>query len=250
MIEKVLINRHFEDLNPLILGEEHCLPNHTFGPYVRKYTLIHYVVHGTGTVIKGAETHTVHAGEAFLISPDEIVTYSADANDPWYYQWIGFDGSLSQRFRELPTVIKFPSGIFQELLDIPESNVREYRVASVLYRMYADIFETRKPHNHYVRQVRDYIHALYMQPLHVEEIAQKINLDRRYLSRLFKQKTGQTIQEYLITVRMEEAKNCLEQGASVEKAARLCGYEDVCNFSKMFKRRFGISPFGWKKQRS
>ena len=33
-----------------------------------------------------------------------------------------------------------------------------------------------------------------------------MNLNRRYLSRFFKEKTGMSIQEYLIYVRMEEAK--------------------------------------------
>ena len=84
-----------------------------------------------------------------------------------------------------------------------------------------------------------------MQDLRVEEIADKMNLDRRYLSRIFKEKTGQTVQEYLISVRMEAAKQQLVRGASVNEAAKLSGYEDVCNFSKMFKRLFGVSPGQW-----
>ena len=83
----------------------------------------------------------------------------------------------------------------------------------------------------------------------MEEISEKMNLDRRYLSRLFKEKTGQTIQEYLISVRMEAAKKQLARGASVAEAAQLCGYDDACNFSKMFKRLFGISPGKWKSEK-
>jgi AraC-like DNA-binding protein len=79
-------------------------------------------------------------------------------------------------------------------------------------------------------------------------IAQKMNLDRRYLSRIFKEKTGVTIKDYLIGVRMEEAKRRLETGESITDAARLCGYDDVCNFSKMFKKRFGISPQQWQQK--
>ena len=126
--------------------------------------------------------------------------------------------------------------------------MREYLVASLLFRMYAELFEGKKAHNHYVRRVKDHIRALYMQPLRVEEIARKMNLDRRYLSRLFKEKTGQTIQDYLISVRMEEAQERLREGFSVEETSRLCGYEDPTNFSKMFKRRFGVSPARWRSE--
>ncbi len=243
-----LLNRHFQDLNPIVIGFEHCLPGKSFGPTVRKYTLIHYVVRGEGRVMKNGETLSVHAGEAFLIFPGEIVTYQADDEKPWYYQWVGFDGELSKRFRELPTVVRFPSGIIQEMLDCEGKDLIEYRVAALLFRLYAEMFEGKKNRHHYVRQVQDHIRALYMQPLHVEEIAEKMNLDRRYLSRLFKQKTGQTVQEYLISVRMEEAQKYLKQGFSVEAVAQLCGYEDPFNFSKMFKRRFGVSPLNWKKE--
>ena len=87
-----------------------------------------------------------------------------------------------------------------------------------------------------------------MYPLRVEDIAKDLNLDRHYLARIFKEKTGKTISEYIISVRMDEAKNYLKQDFSVEETARLCGYEDVSNFSKLFKREVGISPAYWKDQ--
>ena len=86
-----------------------------------------------------------------------------------------------------------------------------------------------------------------MYPLRVESIAQMVNLDRRYLSRIFKERVGCSIQEYIIEVRMEQAKHSLEKGTTVAQTARLCGYDDVCNFSKMFKKRFSVSPCDWRR---
>ena len=128
---------------------------------------------------------------------------------------------------------------------LENDGMSEYRIASLLFGLYAELFASARPHNHYVRRVKNLINTLYMQDLRVEEIAEKLNLDRRYLSRLFKEKTGQTMQEYLISVRMEAAKKQLSRGASVAETAKLSGYEDVCNFSKMFKRSFGVSPGRW-----
>ena len=246
-----LINRHLKDLNPLILGEESCLPSHRYGPTARKYTLIHFVYHGKGTFCRGGVNYPVHKGEAFIIRPGEITTYYADADDPWYYRWIGFDGELSKQFEKLAPVFSFTTDWANEMLSLNcDSSVLEYAIAAKLYMMYTEFFADTKHKSDYISSVKSYVGALYMQQISVEDIAERINLDRRYLSRIFKQKTGKTVQEYLITVRMEEAKKLLENGYSVVESAHLCGYEDACNFSKMFKRITGISPGKWKTGRS
>ena len=86
-----------------------------------------------------------------------------------------------------------------------------------------------------------------MHNITVEGIADEMNLNRRYLSRIFKKETGKTIQEYLIDIRLDEAKTLLSEGNSVSNAARLSGYVDECNFSKMFKKKVGISPGKWRE---
>ncbi len=239
----LLVNRFFTDLNPLLIGTEVCTPGHTFGPYTRDYTLIHFIKRGCGVLLCRGREYPVHAGEAFLILPGEITTYRADLKDPWEYAWVGFDGALTPRFSELPPVFSFTRNWPEEMiLQYETSGTLEYGLASTLFLMYADLFLSAKPSNHYVRRVADYIHALYMQDLRVEQIARDMNLDRRYLTRLFKEKTGKTVQEYLIATRLEAAKRLLEEGRSVGEAAALSGYSDVCNFSKMFRRTYGTSP--------
>ncbi len=243
----ILTNRRLGDLNPLFVGEEPCAAGYSYGPTVRHYTLMHYVLRGKGTVIKKDERCEVHAGEAFLIHPDEAVTYTADAADPWHYQWVAFDGALSERFRSLPTVIRPPADILQKMIDLREDSLAEYRIAALLFELYAALFGDKPERQNYVRRVKDRIRALYMQPLRVEQIANELNLDRRYLSRIFKAHTGKTVQEYLISVRMQAAQHCLDDGFSVEQTAHLCGYDDPSNFSKLFKKRCGKSPAEWKR---
>ena len=244
----LLTDRHLQDLNPLIAGWQVCDPGHRFGPAVRKYTLIHYVRSGRGTLHARGGTHRVGPGEAFLILPGEVTTYEADRDDPWSYQWVGFDGALSEDFAQLPPVFPVAEDPFGKLFrSIEGVTAPEYRIAATLFLLYAQLFSRADSANQHVRKVESLIRAAYMQPLRVEQIAGQLNLDRRYLSRLFKAKTGQTIQEYLLSVRMEEAVGCMQRGCSVQESARLCGYEDVSNFSKMFKKRLGKSPADWKK---
>ncbi len=234
----LLTNRHLQDLNPLIAGEEICDPGHSFGPAVRKYTLIHYVLKGNGKLYARGNVYPVHAGQAFLILPGEVTTYIADQQTPWHYRWIGFDGRLCDQFALLPPVWTMPELLFGRLM----TQTSEYILAGELFSLYPHLFSHRREKNPHVQRVENLIRSNYMHRIRVEQIARDLNLNRRYLSRIFKECTGFSIQEFLIRVRLEEAEKLLLQGCSVSDAAALTGYEDVSNFSKIFKKHTGRSP--------
>ena len=243
----ILNNRHFNDLNPIDIGWENCKPGYCYGPAIRRYTLLHYVEDGCGTLYKGGKSYPVQKGQIFIILPDEVTKYVADEEHPWVYRWIAFDGVLSKKFCELSPVVSLPEDLFPRVPNVKEYHgIVEYALAGQLYAMMSELFACGKHRNHYVRQVKDYIKSSYMRELRVEQIAESLSLDRRYLSRLFKEKTGQSVQEYLISVRIEEARKLLSEGYGVGETAMLCGYNDACNFSKMFKRICGVSPAKWK----
>lgn len=242
-MEILLTNRNFCDLNPLIAGEEMCVPHHSFGPAVRNHTLIHYVLHGSGTFYARGEVYRVHAGQAFLILPDEVTTYVADDDDPWHYRWIGFDGALSKRFVELPPVFSLPETLFSRIVALAtHPATAEYLLAGELFSLYAHLFAAKPHTNGYVRRVENYILSNYMHPIRIAQIAADLNLDRRYLSRIFKEDKGVSIQEYLVRVRIGEAERFLLRGCSVREAAQLSGFEDVSNFWKLFKKKTGKTP--------
>ena len=244
IINLFLTDRGLQDLNPVDAGHEPCQSGKSFGPHVRKYTLIHYVLSGKGTLYARGGQFPVRAGQAFLILPDEETTYTADETDPWHYCWIGFNGQLSRRFAQLPPVLDLPRELFDPILHAGPAP--EYRLAAMLLQLYDRLFSATRAENQHVRRVETYIRSNYMLPIYVEEIAEKLSLNRRYLGRLFKAHTGKTMQEFLIDVRMEAAARHLRRGCAVAEAARLCGYEDAGNFSKMFKSHFGRSPASFK----
>ena len=243
-----LTDRKLQDMNPLTGGEEACVPGHSFGPAIRKYTLIHYVLRGKGTLYARGGAFPVRAGQIFVILPGEVTTYTADTEDPWHYRWIGFNGTLSSRFSQLPPVITLPETFFSRMMyAASQPATGEYFLAGELFALYAHLFADTPSGSSHVSRVENYIRSNYMRPIRVEGIAEELNLDRRYLSRIFKAATGSSIQDYLVRVRLEEAQRLLLQGSSVQEAAHLCGYEDVANFSKMFKRQMGIAPSAARK---
>ncbi|MBQ7097598.1 MAG: AraC family transcriptional regulator [Clostridia bacterium] len=246
-----VINQHYNDLNPLSCGYQECKSGHSFGPSSRNSYLIHYVIMGHGTFTSQGKTYQVKEGEIFLIRPGEVTTYTADKKNPWHYIWIGFDGLLAKKLDKLIIpVFPYRANTFSELLKCDEkNNMKEAFLASKLFEIMTSIFDSGSMSKNYERIAHDYIVANYMQPgISVEDIASRLGINRQHLSRLFKAEYNMTMQEFLVQTRLQYAAIFLQRGCSVSQAANLCGYEDVFNFSKMFKKKYGISPKNCKPQ--
>ncbi|MCX7708452.1 MAG: response regulator [Clostridia bacterium] len=80
------------------------------------------------------------------------------------------------------------------------------------------------------------------------EVAEHVNLNPSYLSRIFKEETGIQFVEYVRNVKMEMAKELLKN--STKKIYEICeelGYQNVQYFSTIFKNTVGITPLEFKK---
>ena len=78
-------------------GRQQCTANYTRGLEVRDFYLIHYVIKGAGTYILNGVSYPVREGQAFLIYPNMPINYRADADDPWEFCWVGFNGTDARR---------------------------------------------------------------------------------------------------------------------------------------------------------
>lgn len=237
----ILDNKNFSDFNPIDFGYEQCKPSHSFGPHIRKGYLLHYVSKGKGSFKNEKHKYSVLAGQAFLIRPGELCYYEADKNNPWEYTWIQFNGHMAKQFDDVEDVINIDSTIFEEMrLAAKSLNPEEY-LAGMLFKLYAEI-NVHSVTPDYSARVMRYININYMNSISVERISENLKLNRKYLSRIFKEKTGFTVQQYLISKRLTESKKLLKKGYSVAESAYMTGYNDAFNFSKAFKKQFGISP--------
>ena len=100
-LNNIYFNKGYTDINPVLFGYEKCKSLHTYGPHIRNCYLIHYVVSGKGKFYKKDFEASVNAGQAFLIRPDEVTTYTADKDEPWEYIWIGFDGVAAKKLDDI-----------------------------------------------------------------------------------------------------------------------------------------------------
>lgn len=246
--ERAVAPGWWHSLVPLNYGWEACQPGHTFGPAARHYHLLHFVLKGEGAFLKGGEWHQVGPGDLFVILPEEITTYCASLTDPWEYVWISFLASETPAFLE-GAVIRQPPvyKIFERLRDLCLQDPEDGKIFAVLYDL-LDRLSRDAPvsarRDAYAAYAKAYLETMYMQPVSIQQIADTLHIDRRYLTALFRQAYGQSPKAYLTELRLDQAKSFLRQGHSVTEASSMAGFPDLSNFSRQYKRRFGSSPSG------
>ncbi|KAA2298984.1 helix-turn-helix transcriptional regulator, partial [Clostridioides difficile] len=118
---------------------------------------------------------------------------------------------------------------------------------SLLYRLMAELISSSPVEEEigqllsnketYIRQAVQFMENRYSQRTSILDIAQAVGLDRTYLSGLFKERYGMSLQSFFLEYRMNRAAELLQNpGLSVSEVAHSVGYTDPLLFSKMFKR--------------
>lgn len=99
-----------------------------------------------------------------------------------------------------------------------------------------------------VSQITKYMEEHYQEKISLDQIAANIYLSSFYISKLFKSETGDTPINYLISLRMNKARQLLDENpeCSIQSVASAVGYEDAYHFSKLFKKYYGLSPLHYK----
>lgn len=252
-------NLCLKDLNPINCGWHQREPLRRFGPGIRDHYILHYVLSGKGVFTCGGRRYPLATAGLFLIRPGEMVSYEADGEEPWGYAWIGFEGAAAEPLLEkagfageirtafLPEV----KGCFQRIRESdPTRPFSPLRLCRYLYTIMAAMAEQStallaagSTPALYAHRAAAYMQANYDRPITVEGMAAMLGIDRRYFSRLFTREAGMSPQAYLIAVRLQRAAGLLASRlCSVAEAAESVGYADAFTFSRMYKKRYGVSP--------
>lgn len=94
-----------------------------------------------------------------------------------------------------------------------------------------------------IRSIKAYIRGNYEKNITLEDIAASVFLSPAYVSRIFRESQGITITDYLAMVKLEMAKQMLRNPSyQIDFIAKKLGYSDASYFSKVFKKKEGMSP--------
>ena len=242
---QIIIKEDFLDLNPTTIGEAE-LPAYRATDICNQISSFLYrSCHGCGQLLLNGRRFVIKEGDFFIIPVGTEASLYCEA--PWTYTWIGFTGVRASDFFSFPTVFSLPNNVTQHLYDIktPERNLAS-RLAGDLFLIHSQLRAPRQNEPDYIQKLVNRINASYMQKLSVSQMAEELGIDRSHLSRVFKSRMGVSLQEYILRVRLAEARRYLLAGYSVTDTAQRCGFGDRSTFSRLFSRETGYSPLEWK----
>lgn len=240
-------------------------PNqHRWGPGTREIYSLHYILSGKGYVVFRGETYALSAGDAFMVFPEEEILYYPEESDPWEYRWVDFKGADAKGLvartgfsKKCPIVRGVPE--IEPMFHVYEEGVygetaRE-RYAAKVYLLLTYFLKESKVQGEkrtYFEEAAEIIRNSYWkQELNISRLADSLNVERSYLYRLFMEHAGISPQEYLAEVRMERACELLSAGElSVQAVACSVGYKDALYFSRVFRKRKGITPSDYRNKRT
>lgn len=106
-----------------------------------------------------------------------------------------------------------------------------------------------KPVTSMFYKVQNYILEHLADKISTEDIAQELQVNRTYLSRIFKKETGSTLVDYIHTLKMDEAKRLLiTTDKSLIAIANSLSFSSQSQFQMIFKKVVGCTPTEFKKQ--
>ena len=101
-----------------------------------------------------------------------------------------------------------------------------------------------------IRKALDHINAHYAEDLSLNTVADVVFLNRDYLSRQFKKEVGVNFSEYLMSVRMKQARCLLENSSlRISEVALRVGITNMSYFSTVFHKVFGCKPNDVRKNK-
>ena len=269
-LDQVYSLRSMNPLNLYYCGRENCQPGWSFGPFVRDNYVIHVVTKGKGVYRTASGEHELARGQMFIIYPGEETSYSADEEDPWSYMWIGFNGHMAENvireigfLREEPVVTlddtrQIAGGIERILASRQMTYVDAMRRSAAFFDVLACMMEHSIQENpyrffaetKYVNKAVELIVASYTGNVRISEIADKVGVNRSYLTSIFKREMHMSPQEFLINLRLEKAAQMLrETEEQVGSIAASVGYTDALAFSKAFKQKYNETPTKFRSTR-
>lgn len=250
-------------------GYEKCTPAQSYGPAVRRYHTIHFILHGQGHCYINNKHYTLKENQCFYIPPDIVTLYKAEPSCPWTYIWFCFDGgcaasllehshlSLSAPIGNILCIREIKQIIFDLMKHAKLTPANECYIQSGLYLLFAKLEEQANASysdlesidNFYISQAIAYIEKNTFINLTVQDVADYLHISRSYLFTLFKQQLDTSPQKFLTAAKISNARELLARtDVPVNNISASCGYHNPFAFSRAFKKETGMTPSEYREK--
>jgi len=272
---KITSNNFFKPLafgNNLLyqIGRMHCnsktvIPTHTQLNYIE----LTVATDGKGTVITNGDKVAINAGDIYVSFPGDFHSILSDHDDPLKFDFLTIQTNDEMLKSDIELIIsqcheadsrtirnsnirRFVSNAINEISNPDDlSNRLLQNMIDQIIILIIREFRVTKPNeadkldnkNLLCLRLMNYIDNHIYTIKNLRELEDISNYTYNYLSNVFKETTGGTLQEYYSERRFEAAQLLLRDGQfSVGHIAEMLGYSSLYSFSLAFKKRYGYPP--------
>ena len=239
----------------------------TSGRILNEFQIV-YIPGGRGKLRMKQGEYGIEPGNAFLVFPGVWHWYASDIETGWDEYWVGFKGRYAQTLLEngvLSTerpvieigISSVITHLLHEMFEIAEREPPGFqpKLAGSVIRLLAYSLSFAQQQNHgdeaerIVQQARIAMENHIFDNLDMEELSLQLEISYTHFRTLFKNYTGQSPYQYYLNMKINKAKEMLETGGfSVKKVALDLAFENQYYFSRLFKKKTGISPSCWHRE--
>ncbi len=249
-------------------GREKCAQGYMVDRKDFPFYCIEFVASGEGTVELEGRKYVLTSGAVFSYGPGIHHVISSSSSSPMVKYFIDFAGRNARRM--LSRISLAPGTVrrtfdseqvirrFEDLIERGEHGGRNTQPVcdALLECLILVLDEKMMPYKPSEKRnaaptfmrIKQHISANYARTDDIRKIASECGVDVTYLCRLFKRFERVSPYQYILRLRMNDAAKILQEpGVIIKDAADRCGYQDQYQFSRSFKKVFGIPPVEYRK---
>lgn len=232
--------------------------------------LFFVVEKGAGTLHYDGVTYSLQKGDCVFIDCSHPYSHCS-SEDLWNLKWTHFYGPMMPEIYDkyvnrggIPTFATYRPEVYgvllNELLTLAASDdyVRDMKIneklSTLLTMLMEESWQTsgNALHTYSKRDLTDiraYLDTHYREKITLDELAESFYINKYYLTRLFKEQFGHSINTYLTQKRITHAKELLRFSTNtMDEISRECGFNDGNYFVRTFKKVEGITPGEYRKR--
>lgn len=237
-------------------------------PHSHSYTELFYIIDGDGQFQINGKLFPVQAHQLVVVNPNILHTEVSYEARPLEYIVLGIEGlelASSGSGEAQYCIYSFPEhnavlSCMQHVLQEMQERRPEYETLCLAYMDIIMVHlmrnagvsvshtHSRFPLNRQCAAVLQYIDQHYKESITLDLLAEKVSINKYYMSHAFKREYGVSPINYLIACRIREGKRLLaETDLSLSQIAAVLGFSSSSYFSQSFRNAEGLSPTEYRK---
>ncbi len=223
--------------------------------------MLAYITEGNLQFNQGGLHFCAEKGDLLLVDCYREHEYYTDSFVK--FTWLHIDGGslrswLELMIRSFGQCMKTSSHchtLMLSVIDGIKDGEDPYRLSQKIHTLMCEIASFKENmsvsvHSARIKQAKDYIEAHLQEKLSVKQIAEQLHYSPSYFSQIFRQSVKMPPYEYLLSRRIERAKELLLQtNFPLEIIAARSGFQEITHFIYAFKKSTGLSPLKFRKLR-